>query len=138
MHRREAVSLLKRLHEAQGAFYAGEPGASLRTLLTEDVVWIVPGDNSISGVYRGIDAVMRYFGRRRDFADGSFKLHPVDVLVGRGPVAAALTDGTATVAGAQRRWSTVGLYRFRGRLISECRLVPLDPSEFDRIWSARS
>jgi ketosteroid isomerase-like protein len=133
----DAISRLERLHEAQGVFYAGQQDESLRELLTPDVVWRVPGHNSISGVYEGIDAVMTYFARRRDLADRSFRLHPVDVLVGKGQVVAALTDGTAQLGGQEHRWSTIGLYRFRGRLISECRLVPLDSLEFDRIWSVR-
>jgi hypothetical protein len=135
MRRRDAVSLLKRLHEAQSAFYAGQSGESLRELLTSDVVWQIPGENAIAGRYEGIDEVMAYFARRRELADRSFKLHPVDVLVGEGPVIGALTDGTALLGGEERFWSTIGLYRIRGRLISACRLVPLDPPEFDRIWS---
>jgi ketosteroid isomerase-like protein len=120
MERDLAVSCLSRLHEAQSAFH---------------VVWTVPGDNAIAGTYRGVEAVMSYFRRRRNLADRSFKLRPGDVLVGEGDLVAALTDGTALLHGAERRWSTIGLYRFRDQLISTCRLVPLDQAEFDRIWS---
>jgi ketosteroid isomerase-like protein len=135
MERELAVTCLKRLHQVQGAFYAGQPRTPFGELLTEDVVWHIPGDNSIAGTYEGIGAVMGYFNRRRELAGCSLKLHPGDVLVGEGPLVAALTDGTAYVGGEEQRWSTIGLYRFRGRLISACRLVPLDPVQFDRIWS---
>jgi ketosteroid isomerase-like protein len=135
MERDLAVSCLSRLHEAQSAFHAGGPEAPLRQVLAEDVVWTVPGDNAIAGTYRGVEAVMSYFRRRRNLADRSFKLRPGDVLVGEGDLVAALTDGTALLHGAERRWSTIGLYRFRDQLISTCRLVPLDQAEFDRIWS---
>jgi deazaflavin-dependent oxidoreductase (nitroreductase family) len=122
------------LHRAQAAFYAGGDRPPLRELLTDDVVWRVSGNNSIAGTYRGIDEVMRYFSARRDLAGRTFRLHPGDVLVGEGEVVAALTDGTALIAGNEYRWSTIGLYRFRNGLISECRLVPFDLAEFDRIW----
>jgi len=138
MEREAAVSCLRRLHEAQGAFYAGGSDARLRQLLTEDVVWRVPGKNSIAGVYPGVDAVMVYFARRRELANRTFKLHPGEVLVGAGELVAVLTDGTALIEGVEHRWSTVGLYCFRGQLVAGCRLVPLDPDEFDRIWSVTS
>jgi ketosteroid isomerase-like protein len=130
-----AVASLRRLHRAQDAFYAGRSGAALRQLLTDDVVWEVPGENAIAGTYEGIEAVMDYFARRRRQAAGTFRLHPGDVLVGSGPVVAVLTDGTAVLGDQQHRWSTIGLYRFRGRRVAACRLIPLDPAQFDRIWS---
>jgi ketosteroid isomerase-like protein len=131
-----ALERLRRLHEAQGSFYAGGSGDAVRELLTEDVVWRVPGENAIAGVYEGVEAVMEYFARRRDLASKTFRMHPGEVLVGDGEHVAVLTDGTAVVAGEERRWSTVGLYRFRGERVAACWLLPLDPSEFDRIWSA--
>ena len=134
MDRDTAVGALGRLHRAQAAFYAGGRRLPLRELLTDDVVWRVPGNNSIAGTYRGIDEVMSYFRTRRELAARTFRLHPDDVLVGEGEVVAALTEGTALIAGNEHRWSTIGLYRFRNGLISECRLVPFDPAEFDRIW----
>jgi ketosteroid isomerase-like protein len=135
MDRDIAMRALGRLHAAQGAFYAGGPAAPLRALLTSDVVWRVPGDNQIAGVYTGIDAVMEYFARRRDIASGTFKMHPGEVLVGDREHAAVLTDGTAVLHGAEHRWSTLGLYRFRGDRIAACWLFPLDPEQFDRIWT---
>jgi uncharacterized protein len=121
------------LHAAQGAFYAGGPEAPLRALLTDDIVWTVPGRNAIAGTYRGIDEVMAYFARRRDLAQRSFRMHPGEVLVGTDHVA-VLTDGSATIGGREHRWSTVGLYRLRGDRIASCHLLPLDPEAFDTVW----
>lgn len=129
------MGVLDRLHEAQEAFYAGGDRLPLSGLLTDDVVWHVPGNNSIAGTYRGIDDVVGYFTARRELAARTFRLHPGDVLVGDGALVAALTEGTALIGGEEHRWSTIGLYRFRDGLISECRLVPFDLAEFDRIWS---
>jgi ketosteroid isomerase-like protein len=128
-------ALLERLHAAQGAFYAGGPPEPLRALLADEIVWTVPGENAIAGRYAGADAVMAYFARRRDQAGRTFRMHPGEVLTGDGDHVAVLTDGTAVIDGAEHRWSTVGLYRFRGDLIAACWLLPLDPVEFDRIWS---
>jgi ketosteroid isomerase-like protein len=129
-----AVASLRRLHEAQGAFYAGGPADVLRELLADDVVWHVPGDNPIAGVHDGRDAVMAYFARRRDLASRTFRMQPGDVLVGEGSRVAVLTDGSAVLGGRERRWSTVGLYELRGEQIAACWLLPLDQREFDAIW----
>jgi ketosteroid isomerase-like protein len=136
MDRGRAIELLGRLHEAQGQLYAGGDPGAVRDLLTDDITWHVPGDNAIAGTYRGIDAVMAYFARRRDLADSTFRMHPGDILAGDGPRVAVLTDGTARRDGEEHRWSTVGLYEFRGERIAACWLLPLDPQAFDAIWSA--
>jgi uncharacterized protein len=133
--RGEAVALLARLHAAQGEFYAGGAAAPLRALLHPDIEWHVPGRNAIAGDYRGVEQVMAYFARRRDHAARTFRMHPGDVLVGEGDRAAVLTDGSATLAGREERWSTVGLYRFADGRIAGCWLLPLDPAAFDRIWA---
>lgn len=59
-----------------------------------------------------------------------------DVLVGEGSRVVALTDGVATIAGLERRWSTVGLYEIAAARITACWLLPLDQAEFDAIWTA--
>src|SRR5215216_2791196 len=134
MNRAAATDVLRRLHAAQGAFYAGGSADDLRAILTPDVVWHVPGSNAIAGVYEGIDAVLAYFARRRDLADRTFRMHPGETLVGERDHVAVLTDGTAVIGGEERRWSTVGLYRLRGDRVAACWLLPLDAAEFDRIW----
>jgi ketosteroid isomerase-like protein len=135
MDRDEARRLLARLHEAQGAFYAGGPDEPLRAMLTADVEWTVPGRNAIAGEYRGVDEVMAYFARRRDLAARSFRMHPGDLLTGDSDRVAVLTDGTATIGGVEHRWSTVGLYRLREGRVAACWLLPLDQAAFDAIWS---
>ena len=135
MDRTAAVTVLERLHTAQRAFYAGGDESPLRAVLTDDIAWHIPGDNDIAGDYRGIEAVMDYFARRRDLAQRTFRMYPGEVLVGGGDHVAVLTDGAAEIGGVERRWSTVGLYRLRGDRIAECRLLPLDARTFDEIWT---
>jgi ketosteroid isomerase-like protein len=137
MTRTQAERVLARLHEAQAGFYAGGPPDPLYQVLTDDIVWVVPGRNAIAGEYRGIDAVLDYFARRRDLADRSFRMHPGDLLVGDDDRVAVLTDGTATINGVAHSWSTVGLYRLRGECVCACWLLALDPAAFDAIWATR-
>ena len=130
-----AGDYIERLHLAQGEFYAGGSDERLRELLTDDIVWTVPGRNAIAGRYEGIEQVMAYFERRRELASRSFQMHTREILAGDGDHVAALTDGRATLGGVERRWSTVGLYRVRDGRIAACWLLPLDAEEFDRIWA---
>jgi hypothetical protein len=64
MNRDTAAALVNRLHIAQNEFYAGGCNAGLQRL-APGIVWTVPGDNRIAGVYRGPEQVLDYFRRRR-------------------------------------------------------------------------
>jgi ketosteroid isomerase-like protein len=124
------------LHTAQKEFYAGGSADRLRSVLTHDVVWSVPGRNAIAGRYEGIENVIAYFVRRRDMAARTLSLQTHDILVGQGDFVAALTDGRASLDGVQRQWSTVGVYQLRDDRVAACWLLPLDFELFDRIWQA--
>ena len=105
-----------------GEFYAGTSaaGEELRQQLTDDIEWHVPGRNAIAGTYWGIDQMMAYFARRRELAALTFKMHPGEIFTGDGDYVASLTDGTAIIGGIERRWSTVGLYRFPEDRVTAC------------------
>jgi ketosteroid isomerase-like protein len=131
-----AVGLIDRLHNVQNRLYAGEDvDPELRQILTEDVIWIVPGANDIAGQYEGIDQVMDYFARRKRLADNTMRMIRRDVLVGAGGVMASLSDGVRVADGVMASWRTVGLYRVRAGRVSACWLLPLDSESFDRIWT---
>jgi ketosteroid isomerase-like protein len=106
-------------------------------VLSPDITWHVPGTSPIAGSYRGLREVLEYMLARRQLADGTFRMHRLDVLTGSGDTVAVLTDGTAAIDGVERRWSTVGLYRFQDGRVAECRLLPLNQTEFDNIWTPR-
>src|SRR3954466_9212068 len=127
MDRAAALDVLARLHAAQGEFYAGGDDAPLRALLDSGIEWHVPGRNAIAGDYRGIDAVMAYFARPRAHPPRTVRMHPGGVLVGEGDRVAVLTDGSATIAGREERWSTVGLYRLTVEQVAGGWLPPLHP-----------
>ncbi len=134
MQRDDALAVLSRLHFAQNHFYSGGDDAGLREVLSEQVAWHVPGRNAISGSYRGIEAVLGYFTRRRELTGCTLSLRPGDVLTGDGDQIAALTGGSAVIGGRERTWSTVGLYRITAGRIASCHLLPLGLRDFDDIW----
>jgi uncharacterized protein len=135
-----AIALLEHLHRAQNEFYAGGSADALAGLLTPGITWTVPGHSPLAGTYRGRPQVLGYFAMRRDLAARTFQITRRDVLVGDGDRFAALTDGRATIAGAEHHWSTVGLYDAAGPQdqvvqVAACWLLPLDQAAFDAIWT---
>jgi uncharacterized protein len=137
MDRDDALAVIERLHVAQASLYTDGDPSAVRAVLSPDIAWHVPGRSPIAGSYRGLDEVIEYMLARRAVADGTFRMHRLDVLTGAGSTVAVLTDGTATIEGVERRWSTVGLYRVEEGRVAECRLLPLDQAEFDDIWTPR-
>ena len=113
--------------------YAGGAVEPVAELLAPDIVWHVPGASPIAGDHRGRDAVIAYFRRRRELADHTFVMHPKGVLED-GDAVVQLVDGTATIGGEERRWSTAGVYRIAGGLVAEVWLVPLDLAAFEAVW----
>jgi ketosteroid isomerase-like protein len=128
MHPNERV--LRREYDAR----AQRDDASLAALLTEAVVWHVPGRSAISGEYRGKDEVMEYVRRRRDLATDTFEITVHDVLA-NDEHGLVIASGRAKRSGKAVEWRAHGLYRFEDGKIAECWLLPEDQAVFDEIWA---
>ena len=127
--------LVRDFYEAQGRYYAGEGSAeAVESFLSNGIEWHVPGRSPIAGDYRGKQAVLDYFARRRDKAGGSLRIEVQRTLAGR-ELVMQLARGRAELGGAVHEWDTVGVYRVAEGRIAECWLVPFDQYEFDEIWS---
>lgn len=128
MHANER--LLRDEYEAR----ARRDDAALEVLLSDDVVWHVPGRSAVAGVYRGKIEVMDYIRRRRSLADDTFNITVHDVLANdrHGFV---IASGRVVRGGREVEWRAHGLYRFEAGKIAECRVLPEDQDRFDEIWS---
>jgi ketosteroid isomerase-like protein len=122
--------LLRREYDAR----AQRDDASLAALLTEVVVWHVPGRSAISGEYRGKEEVMEYVRRRRDLAADTFEITVHDVLA-NDEHGLVIASGRAKRGGKAVEWRAHGLYRFEDGKIAECWLLPEDQAVFDEIWA---
>jgi hypothetical protein len=71
----------KVLRRGYEAFSAGDI-ATLTELFAEDAVWHVPGKSRLSGVKRGRDAVLGYFGELASLSGGTFRVALHDVVGG--------------------------------------------------------
>jgi uncharacterized protein len=128
--------LIREFHDRQNRFYAGGEQMPVSAMLTDDVTWHVPGRSAIAGDYRGREQVLRYFARRRELADATFRIDVRGVLADD-ERAVILAGGEVEYGGETFSWGTVGIFRLAGGRIAECWVVPYDQSAFDRIWSRR-
>jgi RNA 2',3'-cyclic 3'-phosphodiesterase len=130
----DPLSVVRRFYAEQARMYAGGGFDGVVALLTDDVVWHVPGQSAIAGEHRGVDAVLAYMDARRRMMDYSFRVtvHGAALIAGR---VVQLAGGRAERDGVQVEWETVGVFRVAGGRIAECWLVPFDQAAFDRIWS---
>lgn len=68
------VDTIRRGYEA----FAAADLEAIRATLSPDVVWHVPGRNTTAGDYRGIDAVLGYFGQLYERSGGTFRAELLD------------------------------------------------------------
>ena len=131
----DPVSVVRRFHALQARLYAGD-GVSeeLRGVLSDDVVWHVPGRSPIAGEHRGMKAVLEYLDTRRRMTDSTFRVtvHGAGLIAGR---VVQLAGGRALRDGRELTWETLGVFRVEEGQIAECWLVPFDQAAFDEIWS---
>jgi hypothetical protein len=126
--------LVRLFHQHQNRFYAGGEQAPVAAMLTDDVTWHVPGHSPIAGDHRGRDEVLRYFARRRELANATFRIGVRGVLADD-ERAVVLATCEAESGGKTGRWGTVSIFRVAGGSIAECWVVPHHQESFDEIWS---
>jgi RNA 2',3'-cyclic 3'-phosphodiesterase len=130
----DPVSVVRRFHAEQARLYAGAGAEGVRAVLSDDVVWHVPGVSAIAGEHRGPEAVLSYLESRRRMTDATFRVnvHGVAMIADR---VVQLAGGTCVRGGQELTWETVGVFRVADGRVAECWLIPFDQPEFDRIWS---
>ncbi|HYB28500.1 MAG TPA: RNA 2',3'-cyclic phosphodiesterase [Solirubrobacteraceae bacterium] len=130
----DPLSVVRRFYAEQARTYAGGGFEGVAELLSEDVVWHVPGASAIAGEHRGVQAVLAYMDARRRIMDYSFRVtvHGAALIAGR---VVQLAGGRAVRDGVEVEWETVGVFRVAGGRIAECWLIPFDQQAFDRIWA---
>ena len=124
------ATLLRKGYEAFGK---GDM-ATLTDLFSEDVVWHLPGNNQLSGVHRGRDAVFAIFAKTVELSGGSFKVELHDVLA-NDEHAVALTRGAASREGRQLRSLDTDVYHMSNGKVTEFWSFPEDQRLTDEFWS---
>jgi len=120
------------LMEAHEAFQQGDM-ETLFSIFAEDMVWHVPGNNRLSGVYRGKAQIMANFATLADVAD-TYWAHPLDYF-GSSDHVALVAEVRATRGDQTLREKEVLLFRVADGKLAECWHLGLDPEGWDRFFA---
>jgi ketosteroid isomerase-like protein len=87
---------------------------TLRSIFAKDVAQQVPGTSPLAGAYKGVDAVLGYYGRLAELTDGHLRADLIDVFGdGQGHVT-SLHQTTAVRNGVTRVSRGVIIFTFLG------------------------
>ncbi len=125
--------LLRMAYEAQGR---GDIEEYLR-LLSEDVVFHVPGRSRISGEFHGKDQVREHFREIAALSRGSFRTEIHEVIAGDEHVV-GLVRGQAERDGRMVELPRVHVWHVRGGKLAELWVHPADQYAFDEYWGTES
>ena len=106
-----------------------------RQVFQTDVLYTVPGANSMSGEYRGADAVMGYFGRLMDLTGGTYAITAMHWMVSEDHEA-LMTANTASRAGHALTWGEVLAFTFVDGRKSRIRHFVDDQAAVDALFTA--
>ena len=110
-------------------------GPAVEAMLTEDVVYHFPGQNPISGTFKGREAVMAFFRRFPTLLDGPPTMDTHDVLSSEAH-AADLSTLTAQRGGRPHTWRTIRVYHLVEDRISEVFVTIDDQPALDAFLNA--
>jgi ketosteroid isomerase-like protein len=130
--------LIDELHRRQAKMYVGGSIDPVVELLSDEIVWHVPGRSPIAGDHCGVAQVVDYFERRRRLASATMRMRLGEMIVEDDAVA-QFVEGSVVLEERPVSWKTIGIYRvdIEHQLVIEAWLVPLNGDLFDRIWSDR-
>jgi len=92
---------------------------TLRQIMSHDVVQHVPGDSQVSGVYKGIDAVLGYYRKLGELTDGTMRAELIDVFGDGQGHAVALHQATATRNGVKFVGHETLVFTFLGDRVTD-------------------
>jgi ketosteroid isomerase-like protein len=124
------IALIRRGYEA---FNTGD-GAVFTELYDEDVVEHQPGNNILSGDYKGRDAVLGFYGRIAAETGGTFRAELERILVNDQRVV-TVHHSTAQRAGRTLDCRTSLLFEFREGRVVDVDTLDEDPGAWEDFFS---
>jgi uncharacterized protein len=115
------------------AFLTGDPVPALAAF-NDASVWIEPGDNERSGVYRGVVEIAKHTLNCSDLTDGTFGTDVIEILDGEQFVVVvermlALRNGTSL------NMVVNTVFEMTNGVVTEMRVLPYDCEAWNEFWS---
>jgi ketosteroid isomerase-like protein len=123
----------KVIRDVLAAFQAGNREAIAR-IYAEDVVLHIPGDNLLSGDYKGLDEVLDALARFKKLTNETWTAELHDLLANE-EHAVALFTRRGERGGRFGVFRAVTIYHFRGGRIAEIWIHEADQQAFDEFFS---
>ena len=114
------------------AFMQGDMD-TLSGLVTDDTVWHAPGNNKLSGDYRGKEEVFALFARLAQESNGSFKIELHDLLA-NDEHGVALFTARGEHQGRKLENNGVHVAHIRDGKLAESWLHSTDQQAIDEFW----
>lgn len=120
------------LKEAHESFQAGD-FERLFEIFHEDMTWRVPGDNRLSGVFRGREEIMKNFGTLSEVTD-SYWAHPLDYF-GSDDHVVLVAHVRATRGDKVLDEKEALVFRVKDGKLAECWHLGFDPQGWDEFFA---
>ena len=118
---------------AYSAFLAGDMEA-MSEMMSDDIVWHAPGNNPLSGTYRGKEEVFGLFSKIGEMSDGPMELDIHDILANDDHVV-ALLEVRASRGERRLEARTAHIMHVVDGKLTEFWNFQEDPSLGDEFWS---
>ena len=125
--------LVQKIIAYQGAM-ARQNFAEGVQIFAPDVIYVVPGNNPLSGTYEGAEAVMGYFGRLMQMTAGSYEISDMLWLTSNDRVTLS-TRNHATIGGQSLTWDEAIIFEFVGGVKKRIDLYQAEQDAVDRFFS---
>lgn len=104
-------------------------------LLADDIVWHVPGNNPLSGDYKGKEEVFGFFAKLGELSGGSFKLDVHDVVGNDEHVVALVRVSGSRPDGRTIQMRVAQTFHVRNGKAVEFWGMAEDQAQADAFWS---
>ncbi len=107
---------------------------NLQTLWTDDIVWHIAGNTTISGNHAGAADILNMFGQLVESSEGTFQVE-LQSAMADDDAGFSLHNSTAQKAGESFELWTVLTYRFVDRVVAEIWNHPYDQAAEDKLFA---
>ena len=107
---------------------------TVRTLFADDIVWHQPGNNILSGDYKGVDEVFGLFGRLLEETGGNFRNDIHDILA-NDEHAAVMVNVHTERNGKTLDAPAVHIWHVKDGKATEFWIFGQNTQQFDEFWS---
>ncbi len=125
------AELVRRAYEA----FAQGDADTVMDLLSDDIVWRIPGRSPIAGEYRGKEGVVAFFERVTEETGGTLRLSVHDVAATDRHVL-AIVDGHVERKGKSYDFNAIHVWHLRDGKAELFRSVPVDAYADDEFWES--